>query len=87
MENGIVNFEDFRPSVTAKADTSQFDFNVHHFRLQEAVPAWNTYITAHPAQIWQGKVVSCGFVHSPASKRVIFADDKYPGFSRANIFH
>ena len=88
MESGMVYFEDFRPSVTAQTDTSQFDFNVHHFRLRQAVPlAWNTYITAHPAQIWQGKVVSCGFVYSPVSKRVIFADDNYPGLEPGQIFY
>lgn len=87
MKTGIVYFEDFRPSVTAQTDTSQFDFNVHHFRLQQSpLLVWNTYITAHPAQIWQGKVVSCGFVYSPVSKRVIFADDKYPGLEPGQIF-
>lgn len=87
METGIVYFEDFRPSVTAQTDTNQFDFNVHRFHLPQAVPiAWNTYKTSHPAQIWQGKVVSCGFVYSPVSERLIFADDKYPGLEPGQIF-
>jgi hypothetical protein len=87
IEKGIVTFEDFSPSVTEQTDTSQFDFNVHHFHLRQALPiTWNTYITAHPAQIWQGKVVSCGFVYSHVSKRVIFANDRYPGLEPGQIF-
>jgi hypothetical protein len=87
IEKGIVNFEDFKPSVTTKTDTSQFDSNIHCFRLEQTLKvAWNAYLTAHPAQIWQGKVVSCGFIFSPVSKRIIFADDKYPGLEPCQIF-
>jgi len=87
IEKGIVNFEDFQPSVTTQTDTSQFDFNVHRFRLRQTPEAgWNAYLTAHPAKIWQGKVVSCGFIFSPVSKRVIFNDDRYPGLEIGQIF-
>lgn len=87
IEKGIVNFEDFLPSVTTQTDTSQFDFNVHSFRLRQSLPVvWNAYQTSHPAQIWQGKVVSCGFIYSPVSKRVIFGDDKYQGLEPGQIF-
>ena len=87
MDIGIVYFEDFRPSVTAQTDTSQFDFNIHRFRLhQSPLVGWNIYLTAHPAEIWQGKIVSCGFVYSPVSKRAIFADDKYPGLEPGQLF-
>ena len=87
IETGIVYFKDFRPSVTAQTDTSQFDFNVHHFHLQQTPEtAWNAYITAHPAKVWQGKIVSCGFIYSPVSKRVIFADNNYPELEAGQIF-
>lgn len=86
-ESGIAHFEDFRPSVTTQTDTSQFDYNIHQFQLKHAPElAWNAYLTAHPAQIWQGKVVSCGLIYSPVNKRAIFPNDKYPGLETGQIF-
>ncbi len=86
MDSGVVNFEDFKPSVDAQADTSKFDSNIHHFQLQQTPAAvWNAYLTAHPARVWQGKIVSCGLIYSPVSKLVIFPDDKYPGLETGQI--
>jgi len=87
LDSGIINFEDFKPSVDAQTDTSLFDSNIHRFHLQQTpAVAWNAYLTAHPAQIWEGKIVSCGFIYSSVSKRVIFPDDKYPGLETGQIF-
>lgn len=87
MDSGIVYFEDFRPSVDEQTDSSRFDFNVHRFHLQQTTAAaWNAYLTAHPAKIWQGKVVSCGFIYPPVSKKIIFSDDSYQGLEFGQIF-
>jgi hypothetical protein len=87
IETGIVYFEDFRPSVTALTDSSQFDSNIHRFQLQQTpAVAWNAYLTSHPAKVWQGKIVSCGFIYSQVSKQVIFPDDKYPGLETGQLF-
>lgn len=87
MDSGVVNFEDFKPSVDAQTDTSQFDSNIHFFQLQQTqAAAWNAYLTSHPAKVWQGKIVSCGLIYSPNSKRIIFPDDKYPGLETGQIF-
>jgi len=87
QEKGMVYFEDFKPSVTAQTDSSQFDYNVHRFRLRQAqATAWEAYLTAHPARVWQGQVVSCGLIYSPVSKRIIFPDDAYPGLESGQIF-
>jgi len=91
---GIVNFEDFKPSVDEQTDSSLFDSNVHYFSLQHGQSstrqarsaAWKTYLSTHPAQVWQGKVVSCGFVYSPQSKQAIFPDDPYPGLETGQVF-
>jgi hypothetical protein len=87
MDNGIVYFENFKPSIDTMTDTSKFDSNIHRFQLQQTPEiAWNTYTTAHPAKIWQGRIVSCGFIYSSASRHVIFPDDKYPGLEQGQIF-
>ena len=101
IDSGVVNFEDFKPSVDERIDSSQFDSNIHLFRLRQAqaplrqaqgslqkttASAWNAYLTAHPATVWQGKIVSCGFIYSPVSKRVIYPDDKFPGLETGQIF-
>jgi len=87
QEKGMVYCEDFKPSVTAQTDSSQFDFNVHRFRLRQAqTTAWEAYLSAHPARVWQGRVVSCGLIYSPVSKRVIFPNDVYPGLEPGQIF-
>jgi hypothetical protein len=87
IREGIVSFEDFRPSVTGQTDTKQFDFNIHRFSLNQPMSkSWNAYLTAHPAQIWQGRIVSCGFIYSPGCKQVIFAEDPYPGLEIGQIF-
>lgn len=86
-ENGIVNFEDFKPSVNESSDTSRFDSNIHYFCVQQTPEvAWNAYLTSHPAKIWQGKVVSFGFIYSYVSRRVIFSEDSYPGLETGQIF-
>ncbi|MDP3180228.1 MAG: hypothetical protein Q8M67_00240, partial [Bacteroidota bacterium] len=83
----IIHFEDFQPSVTTQTDNSQFDSNSHHFSLQQTpAVAWNAYMTSHPANVWQGKVVSCGFIYSPVSKLAIFPDEHYPGLETGQIF-
>lgn len=87
MELGIVNFEDFSPSVTSQTDTNSFDSNVHHFMLEQPLAsAWKAYLTAHPATIWQGKVVSCGMVYSQSKKKIVFPDDQYSGLEVGQIF-
>jgi len=87
VESGIVHFEDFKPSVGVQTDSSQFDSNIHLFRLQQTPEAaWNAYLTAHPAKVWHGKIVSCGFIYSPISKQIIFPDDIYPGLETGQIF-
>lgn len=87
MDRGVVNFEDFKPSVDAQTDTSKFDSNIHHFQLQQTqATAWNAYLTSHPAKVWQGKIVSCGLIYSPNSKRIIFPDDKYPRLETGQLF-
>ena len=84
---GIVSFEDFCPSVDETTDASRFDFNCHHFHLRQApATAWHTFLTAEPTQIWQGQIVSCGFIYSPVSQRVIFPSDNYPGLEPGQIF-
>jgi len=87
IENGIVNFEDFNPSVTEQTDTSQFDFNIHRFRLEQSMSkSWNAYLKMHPAQIWQGRITSYGFIYSPSKKQIIYKDDKFPGLEIDQIF-
>ena len=87
IDSGVVNFEDFKPSVDERTDSSQFDSNIHLFRLRQAqAPLRQAYLTAHPATVWQGKIVSCGFIYSPVSKRVIYPDDKFPGLETGQIF-
>lgn len=87
MGNGIVNFEDFRPSVNEQTDSSRFDSYKSHFCLQQAQDkAWKAYLTIHPAKVWNGKMVSYGFIYSPLQKSVIFSDDPYPGLEPREIF-
>jgi hypothetical protein len=87
MELGIVNFEDFKPSVTSHTDTTNFDSNIHRFSIEQPLAsAWEAYLTAHPATVWQGKVVSCGMVYSQAEKKLIFSDDQYSGLEVGQIF-
>lgn len=87
MNSGIAYFEDFKPSVDEQTDSSHFDFNSHRFHLQQTLAtAWNAYLTAHPAKVWQSKIVSCGLIYSPISKRIIFPDDNYPGLETEQIF-
>jgi len=84
---GIVNFEDFTPSVTTQSDTSKFDYNVHLFSLEQTLPeAWKSYLTAHPSLIWQGKVIHCSFIYSTKTKKVIFPNDPYPGLEVGQLF-
>lgn len=87
MGKGIVNFEDFRPSVDEKTDSSQFEYyESHYFLRQTQATAWNAYLTIHPAKVWQSKVISYGFIYSPIQKSVIFSDDTYPGLEPGQLF-
>lgn len=87
MELGIVNFEDFQPSVTVQTVTNDYDSNVHQFQLEQPLDSgWKAYLTAHPATVWQGKVVSCGMVYSQAKKKLFFPDDQYSGLEVGQIF-
>lgn len=84
---GLVNFEDFRPSVDEKTDSSQFEYyESHYFLPQTQATAWNAYLTIHPAKVWQSKVISYGFIYSPVQKSVIFSDDTYPGLEPGQLF-
>ncbi len=86
-ELGIVYCEDFRPSVEEATSARRFDFNCQHFHLrQDPATAWHAFLTAPPTQIWQGQSVSCGFIYSPVSQRVIFPGDSYPGLEPGQIF-
>jgi hypothetical protein len=84
---GIDYFEDFDPSVDETTDASRFDFNCHHFHLRQTpAKAWHTFLTAQPTQIWQGRIVACGFIYSPVSQRGIYPGDNYPGLEAGQIF-
>jgi hypothetical protein len=87
MERGIETFADFRPSVNGNIDSSRFDFYRHLFSLQQTpAKAWNTYKTAHPDKIWNGKVVSFGFIYSPKNDEIIFQKDAWPGLEPGQLF-
>lgn len=87
IKRGIENFADFQPSVNGNTDTSQFDSYTHQFRLQQVqTTAWNTYITAHPDKVWNGKVISFGFIYSPDNNQIIYKDDAWPGLEPGQIF-
>ncbi len=87
MEQGVVNFEDFKPSVTDSTNTGNYDSNVHNFNLQQPLATtWKAYLSAHPATVWQGKVVSCGFIFSPSEKQPVFSSNSYPGLEIGQIF-
>jgi hypothetical protein len=87
IESGIIYFEDFQPSVTAQTDSDSFDFNEHVFKIkQPQSDTWNAYLSAHPAKIWQGRIVSCGLIYSPRKKQIIFPDDAYTGLEVGQIF-
>lgn len=84
---GIIYFEDLHPSVDSRTDSSSFDSNCHYFRSKNAIgEVWNAYLNAHPAKIWNGHVVSLGFIYSPTEKRFIFQDDTYSGLGVGQIF-
>jgi hypothetical protein len=84
---GMVWFEDFRPSVDETTDTNRFNLNCHRFHLRQSpATAWHAILTTPPSQIWQGRTVSCGFIYSPGSQRVIFPGDNYPGLEPGQIF-
>ena len=87
IEKGIVNFEDFRPSVNEQTDSIQFNSYKSKFYLKQTpATAWKAYLTIHPAKIWQGKVISYGFIYSPNQKSIIFNDDSYPGLETGQVF-
>jgi len=87
IEGGIIYFEDFQPSVNTQTDSASFDFNEHVFNIKQSrYEAWNAYLSAHPAKIWQGRIVSCGLIYSPRKKQVIFPEDTYPGLEVGQIF-
>jgi hypothetical protein len=87
IDSGIVNFEDFRPSVNAQTDSSKFNSYVSRFYLKRPLPeARNAYMTIHPAIVWEGKVISYGLIYAPKSKQVIFPEDAYPGLESGQVF-
>lgn len=87
IKSGIVNFEDFRPSVNETTDSSKFNAYVSRFFLKKPIStARNAYMTIHPALVWEGKVISYGLIYSPKSKKVIFPDDAYPGLETGQVF-
>lgn len=84
---GIVYFEDLHPSVDSRTDSSKFDTNCHYFRNVHSIDdVWKAYLKAHPARIWNGRVVSLGFIYSPEKEQIIFQEDKYPGLEVGQIF-
>lgn len=86
-EKGIEYFEDLQPSVKPSTNTSLFGHNQHRFRIQQPLTlSWEAYLTAHPATIWQGRIVSCGLIYSPSMHRIIYPDDVYPGLETGQIF-
>lgn len=85
--DGVVYFEDFQASVNAQTITSGFGSNFHRFHLSVPLEkAWSAYLSAHPAKIWRGRVVSCGFIYSPGERTAIFPGDKYPGLATGQVF-
>jgi hypothetical protein len=87
IELGMVNFEDFRPSVNEQTDSSRFNSYKSHFYLKQTpAAAWEAYLTIHPAKIWQGHVISYSFIYSPKHKSFIFSDDSYPGLETGQLF-
>jgi hypothetical protein len=88
LENkGIVYFEDLHASVDSLTDPGKFDSNCHYFNVEHGLDkVWDAYLTAHPAKIWQGKVVSCGFIYSTASKCFIFPEDQFSGLEKGQLF-
>jgi len=84
---GVVYFEDLHPSVNSQTDSGKFDSNCHYFRNKHALQeVWNAYLTVHPASIWNGRIVSLGFIYSPRKGQIVFQEDKYDGLELGQVF-
>ncbi len=47
---------------------------------------WNTYLTAHPRQVWNGNMVSFGIMYSLKENKVLYKDDDFSRMEEGQIY-
>jgi len=86
-EKGIECFDQFQPSISASTNIAEFDSNCHRFRLKVSTDeAWNYYLNSHPSKVWNGRVVSCGFIFEKNQQKVVFDSDPYSGLQTGQLY-
>lgn len=86
----IKKLEDFSKIKTTCVDTSRLENYIPHqleyifnYPLAEI---WSTYLTAHPGEVWKGKMVSFGIMYSPKNNIAIYKDDDFSRMEEGQIY-
>lgn len=87
-KNQIIRFVDVNSSVTKEEPSEGLRNHEKTYTLkQEIGKVWNAYVTANPAQSWEGKRVSFGVLFSKISNYIMYNDGQFNGLDSGQVFY
>jgi hypothetical protein len=76
QEQGVLTFEDIKPSMQTSSDIKGYLVRENIYQVKKGIDeVWYNYINRSPNKSWNGKKVSFGFLFSKKEDRIVYSDE------------
>jgi len=78
-DKGVQSLSTLTPQCFIPNDSSQYSYHEKIYLVEAPIEkVWPVYKNTHPAQAWNGKMVSFGLLYDKTKDQISYADDPYP---------
>ena len=78
-DQGIQSLAALSPQCYISNDSSQYSYHEKTYLVEAPIEkVWPIYKNTHPAEAWNGKMVSFGMLYDKTTNQISYADDPYP---------
>lgn len=82
----VSGFRNMMPLCYVAADNSSYHTHHKTFLINRNIDlVWDTYISIHPMEAWNGEMVSFGLQYSKKDERINYLTDDYTGMQKGQI--
>jgi len=82
----VAGFKKMEPLCYLPADKSSYHSHHKTFLIKKNIDlVWDTYVTIHPMEAWNGEMVSFGLQYSKKDQMINYLSDDYNGMQKGQI--
>ena len=88
LENNVNSISDLKSTYTIGEDLSKFLIHQVDYKVPHALQkVWQHYMSANPAEVWNGKMLSFGLMVSKFDGEIMYADEEYSAAKVGQVFY